>query len=192
MVSYEKLYQDVKNKLSEKRFRHSELVVKRALEYAEIYNVDKEIVRLCAIAHDIAKEFTDEENMEYITKYDIKLDEIEKKNKSLIHAKVGAEVLKHEYGFTEDMVNAVKYHTTGRENMSVLEKIICLADATEESRDYLPKEYVSIIKEDIDRGMVEICKWCMNYILSDNKMLHLDTVKCYNYYLDMCKTKTNP
>ena len=59
MIEYEKLYEIVKEKLSEKRFSHSKYVVKRALEYAEIYNVDKEIIKLCAIAHDIAKELTD-------------------------------------------------------------------------------------------------------------------------------------
>ena len=76
MVSYETLRKDVKEKLSEERFQHSEGVVERALEYAEIYGVDKEIVKLVAIAHDIAKELSDEENEKYIKEYQIELDEI--------------------------------------------------------------------------------------------------------------------
>ena len=183
MIKYEKLYEDVKEVLSEERFNHSERVVKRAIEYAKIYNVDIEMVKLVAISHDIAKELSEEENQKYISKYNIKLDDIEKVNKSLLHAKIGAYICKEKYGFTDDMVNSVRYHTTGRENMSVLEKIVYLADATEEGRkEYILSEYVDLINKDIDKGMVEISKWVMNKLLKNNKVIHLDTIKCYNYY----------
>lgn len=183
MIKYEKLYEDVKEVLSEERFNHSERVVKRAIEYAKIYNVDIEMVKLVAISHDIAKELSEEENQKYISKYNIKLDDIEKVNKSLLHAKIGAYICKEKYGFTDDMVNSVRYHTTGRENMSVLEKIVYLADATEEGRkEYIVSEYVDIINKDIDKGMVEISKWVMNKLLKNNKVIHLDTINCYNFY----------
>lgn len=183
MIKYEKLYEDVKEMLSEERFNHSERVVKRAIEYAKIYNVDIEMVKLVAISHDIAKELSDEENQKYISKYNIKLDDIEKVNKSLLHAKIGAYICKEKYGFTEDMVNSVRYHTTGRENMSILEKIIYLADATEEGRRNCSKsQYVDLIKEDIDKGMVEISKWVINKLLNNNKVIHPDTINCYNFY----------
>ena len=100
MITYEELYNIVKEKLSEKRFSHSEYVVKRALEYAEIYNVDKDTVKLCAIAHDIAKELTDDESKYYIDKYNIEFDDIVKINKNLWHSKIGAEICKNEFGFT--------------------------------------------------------------------------------------------
>ena len=89
MIEYEQLYKEVKNTLSEKRFKHSEGVVKRAIEYAKIYNVDIEKVKLVAIAHDIAKELTKEEIDKYLKEYGIVLDDIEQKNKNLIHAKIG-------------------------------------------------------------------------------------------------------
>ena len=187
MIKYEDLHNDVKKKLSEKRFKHSEGVVKRAIEYAQIYNVDIDTVKLVAIAHDIAKELTQDEINQYIRKYNITLDEIEKTNKDLIHAKIGAYICKNEYNFTEDMVNAVKYHTTGRENMSLLEKIIYLADATEENRKYCSSNYVGIIKEDIDQGIIEICKWVINRLLETDEIIHLDSIKCYNYYTKLKK-----
>lgn len=187
MIEYEKLYNEVKNKLSEKRFGHSEAVVKRAIEYAEIYKVDINTIKLVAIAHDIAKELTSEEINKYIQKYNIELDDIEKINKNLVHAKIGAYICKNEYNFTEDMFNAVKYHTTGRTNMSILEKIIYLADATEENRKYCSSHYVEIIKEDIDEGIIEICKWVINRILENNNLVHLDSIKCYNYYTNKKK-----
>ena len=188
MIKYDELYEIVKEKLSKKRFSHSEYVVKRALEYAEIYNADKEIVKLCAIAHDIAKELTDEEVEFYMNKYHIKFDEITKQNKNIWHSKIGAEICKHEFGFTEDMVNAVKYHTTGRANMSMLEKIICLADATEETRTYDDvQEYVNYVIEDIDYAMFKISKLVIAKLIGKDAIIHLDTVKCYNYYSNLNK-----
>ena len=136
MSIYEELYEDVKSRLSEKRFKHTEGVIKRAVEYAKVYNANMEDTKLAALAHDIAKEIPQEEAFNLIKKYEIELDEIEKVNFNLIHSKLGAEIVKEKYGFNEDIINAIKYHTTGRENMSILEKIIFLADATEENRDY--------------------------------------------------------
>ena len=183
MVSYEVLYNDVKAKISERRFHHSEGVVQRALEYAEVYGADKEIVKCVAIAHDIAKEFSEEENEKYIQEYHIRLDEVEKINHNLIHAKVGAELCRHQYGFTEDMANAIKYHTTGRANMSLLEKIIYLADATDANRNYDDIEYyVDLIKRDIDQGVAEVCKWVIDDLTEKNRMIHENSIKCYEYY----------
>lgn len=182
MIEYEKLCDEVKKRVSEKRFKHSEGVVKRAIEYARIYNVDVDTVKLVAIAHDIAKELTNEEVNKYVQKYSIVLDNIEKINQDLIHAKIGAYICKNEYNFTDDMINAIKYHTTGRANMSILEKIIYLADATEENKRYCSSNYVNIVKKDIDQGMREICKWVINRLLENNKIIHLDSIECYNYY----------
>lgn len=182
MIRYEDLYNEVKGILSEKRFKHSERVVIRAIEYAEIYNIDIETVKLVAIAHDIAKELSEEENQKYLCDYKIELDNIEKLNKNLLHAKIGAYICKSKYNFTDDMVNSIKYHTTGRENMSMLEKIIYLADATEEGRTYCSTHFIDIVKENIDKGMVEMSKWVINRLLERNELIHLDTIKCYNYY----------
>ena len=185
MVKYEDLYKDVKHMLSEKRFKHSEGVVKRAIEYAQIYNIDIETVKLAAIAHDIAKDLTSEEEQKYMEEYNINLDDFEKANHNLVHAKIGAEICKNKYGFTEDMVNSVRYHTTGRAKMSLLEKIIYLADATDENRAYESDYYVNIIKEDIDKGMAEVCKWVIMHLLENNKIVHLDSVVCFNYYVGL-------
>ena len=183
MIEYEDLYNEVKKRLSEKRFNHSKSVVKRAIEYAEVYDIDVNIVKLVAIAHDIAKELAPEEVEEYIKKYDIRLDEIEKVNKNLIHAKIGAYICKNEYEFTEDMFNAIKYHTTGRANMSTLEKIIYLADATEETRQYDSEPYVKAIKQNIDKGIVEVCKWVIIDLTEKNRIIHTNSIECYNYYI---------
>ncbi len=184
MVEYEKLYDIVKNALSEKRFRHSEGVVKRALEYAEIYDVDKETVKCVAIAHDIAKELPENDVKTFIERYSIDLDEIEKNNKNLIHAKVGAYICKNKFNFTDDMANSVMYHTTGRANMSLLEKVIYLADATDENRGYEDiNYYVDLVKKNIDDAMVQVSKWVIGHLLENEMIIHPDSIECYNYYL---------
>ena len=182
MTVYEKLYNDVKTRMSEKRFKHTEGVIKRAIEYAEIYGANIEDTKYAALAHDIAKEISKEESMKLVEKYNIKLDEIEKVNFNLVHAKLGAEIVKCDYGFNEDIINAIRFHTTGRENMSILEKIIFLADATEEGRTYKELEMlVDMIKKDIDEGMIYTLKWTFNDITNKEYLIHLDSVKAYNF-----------
>ena len=184
MIKYEDLYKEIESILSKERFNHSKGVVDRALEYASIYNIDKEKVKLTAISHDIAKELDREEVEKYIDKYRIELDEVEKIAPNLWHAKIGAHICKDKYNFDEDMINAIMYHTTGRANMSMLEKIIYLADATEASREYDDIDwYVDLIKKDIDKGMLEVCKWVINDLLKKNKSIHNNSINCYNYYL---------
>ena len=189
MVKYEELYVIAKEKLSEKRFNHTLGVVKRAIQYAEIYNENMEKTKIAAILHDIAKEIPKEESYNILEKYEVKLDDIEKRNFNLIHSILGAEIAKNEYGLDDDIVNAIKYHTTGRENMSMLEKIIYLADATEPNRNYMSNEnelslneLVELIKTNIDEGLEYTLKWNLQSVLRRNLLLHLNTVKAYNFY----------
>ena len=130
-MEYNDLERDAKEILSEFRFTHSLGVAKKAVELAKQYGEDEEIAKKVAIVHDIAKEMTNEELVEYANKNNIEIDEIESINPSLLHGKVGADIVAKKYNFTEDMQNAIKWHTTGRENMTMLEKIIYVADSTE-------------------------------------------------------------
>jgi predicted HD superfamily hydrolase involved in NAD metabolism len=188
MSQYEKIYEDVKNALSEKRFIHTEGVVKRAIEYAEVYGIDIETVKLAAITHDIAKEIPQEESYKMLKEYGVELDEIEKRNFNLVHAKLGSAIVKNKYGLSDEITNAIKYHTTGKENMTMLEKIIYLADATEPNRVYKSNdeltldELVNLIKDDIDNGLFYTLKWSLESILRRNLLIHSDSVKAYNYY----------
>jgi predicted HD superfamily hydrolase involved in NAD metabolism len=189
MVEYEKLYSDVKMMLSEKRFKHTEGVIQRAIEYAKIYKVDIETVKLAAVAHDIAKEIPQEESYKMLNEYGVKLNEVEKNNFNLIHAKLGAAIAKNKYKLSDEIVSAIEYHTTGKEDMSMLEKIIYLADATEPNRNYMKTEncltldeLVNLIKTDINEGLSYTLKWSLEFILKKNLLIHLDSVKAYNFY----------
>ena len=94
-MNVEELEKIVKNTLSEYRFNHSMCVKKRARELAKIYNVDIEKAEKVGIVHDIAKEMTDEEKIKYIEENKLEVDEIERKNTGLLHAKIGADIAKN-------------------------------------------------------------------------------------------------
>ena len=181
MVQYEKLYNDIKNILSDKRFAHSERVVKRAIEYAKAYDLDLEQTKLVAIAHDIAKEIPENEILQYAENIGVQLDDIEQENLALAHGKIGAKICEEKYGFTEEMVNAVKYHTTGRAGMSLFEKIIFLADSTEEGRKYKELEWlVEKAKTNVNEAMVFVLKFNIEKSLGSNALLHPDSVYAYD------------
>lgn len=189
MVEYDVLYNDVKNMLSEKRFIHTEGVIERAIQYALVYGVDVEKAKFAALAHDIAKEIPKEESYKLLKEYGIELNEIEQRNSKTIHSKLGAAIAKNKYGLSDDIVDAIKYHTTGRPNMTMLEKIIYLADTTEKNRKYDSKhddltleELVNLIKEDIDKGLDYVLTWTLKSILDRNMPIHLNTVEAYNFY----------
>lgn len=180
----EKILEDVKNTLSEKRYIHSIGVMKQAEYLAKKYGQDVEIAKAVGIAHDIAKELTEEEKIKYVEENKIEIDEIEKINIGLLHAKIGADICKKKYNFTEEMQNAIKYHTTGNENMDTLAKIIFVADKTEENRKYDDLQTVQkLADEELDKCILYI----LDYMLVDNvkkqKTIHPDSIKIRNKIL---------
>ncbi len=174
----------VKSSLSEKRFYHSQCVKKRCVELAKIYNIDIKKAELIGISHDIAKEMSSKEKLEYVKKNNIKIDEIEEKNTSLLHAKIGGDIGEKQFGFSKDMKRAIEAHTTGKENMDMLSKILFISDATSEDRKWEGRQEVAKLSE---RNINEAILYCLNFtikeIIENNKLLHIDTVKTRNYYI---------
>ena len=173
--------EDIRKELSEERYKHSVGVMKKAEELAEIYKVNSNEAKLVGLAHDIAKEIPEEEKLIYVKENNIEIDEIEEINVGLLHAKIGADICKKKYNFTEEMQNAIKYHTTGNENMDTLAKIIFVADKTEENRKYEDLETVrKLADEDLDKCMLYI----LDYMLMDNvkkqKLIHPDSIGIRN------------
>lgn len=182
-MDYEEIENDVRKTLSEYRFTHSLGVVKKAVELANIYGLDEEITRKVAIAHDIAKEMTDEEMLEYAKLNHIEVDEIESIKPSLLHGKIGADIATKKFGFTQDMVNAIKWHTTGRKNMSMLEKIIYVADKTEENRkgsrfDLAKSRELST--QDINQALIFLINEFIIYHIKNDGLIHPETINARN------------
>lgn len=184
MKQYKEIYEIVKSRLSEYRFHHSECVANRCVELATIYQVDKEAARLVGIVHDIAKEMPPEEKAKYCLENHLPIDEIEKENTGLLHGKIGADIAKKEFGFSEDLCSAIQYHTTGKENMSLLDKIMYVADMTSEDRKFPDKGYIiELGNRDLDECVKYILKIGINQRMAQNKKIHLNSVKALNFFM---------
>ena len=185
MLSYEEIYVIVEKKLSEYRFYHSKCVMERAIEYAKIYGADTEKARIAGICHDVAKEIPKEERIPMCEKYGVVLDEIEKKQKSLIHAKLGAKIAEVDFGCDEEICSAIRYHTTGRANMTLMEKIIFLADFTGVDRKFDDaKKIYEIAKEDLDKAILQCQKTIMMDLFDKEKLIHPNAIEAYNYLIN--------
>lgn len=174
----------LKENLSEKRYKHSIGVMKKAEELAQIYNVDLEEAKLAGLAHDIAKEMTKEEYIKYAQDNNIKLNKEDKEVTPVLHAIIGADICKNKYGFTKRMQNAIKYHSTGRARMNMLEKIIFIADKIEENRQF---EGIERIRKLAQNNIDDAVKYFLDYTIEKCEKqklpIHTQSIKARKYFL---------
>ncbi|MBR3935113.1 MAG: bis(5'-nucleosyl)-tetraphosphatase (symmetrical) YqeK [Oscillospiraceae bacterium] len=151
----------LKARMNEHRFEHSLNVAKRAVFLAEKNGADPEKAYFAGLIHDICKGITHEEQLAVIENGGIKLDEDTKKSPALWHSIAGAVYAEHELGVTdEDVLNAVRYHTSGRGNMSILEKVVYMADLTSAERNYPDAEYTrNLTDKNLDEGIAYGVRW---------------------------------
>ncbi len=179
---YDKYKDILKSKLTNKRYNHSLCVADEAVRLVEKYGGDKEKAYLAGLLHDVTKNATQEEHLQIFNKFDIMLNDIEKSAEKLWHAISGAAYIEHILGIDDkEIITAVRYHTTARENMSHLEKILYLADFTSLDRDY---DDIDIMRAKVEISMEAALDYALSYTINDlvlrGKPLHLDTVKAYN------------
>jgi nicotinate-nucleotide adenylyltransferase len=133
------LRESVKNEMGEKRYFHTLEVEKMAIRLGEIYAKDEiPMLRAAALLHDVTKERTTEEHIAICEGAGLLVLKAERKSPKMFHAKTAALVIPNKYPdfATEELINAVRYHTTGRADMTIEEKIIYLADYIDMSRTY--------------------------------------------------------
>ena len=154
MYDIEKIKNDLKNNLSQFRFEHSLLVADEAKKLALHYNYDSEKAYVAGLVHDIAKEFDYSENDKWIKKYNLSGDIFTPQYKNVVHANIGAVVVKELYGFDDEICNAVCYHAIGNVPMSKLDKIVFIADkiARQISTPFI-EELRVLAYQDIDRAL---------------------------------------
>ena len=186
MELIDKIKQELKESLSEKRYIHSLGTMERAEELAKIYGVDIEKARLAGLTHDIAKEMTKEESLQYIKEHNIEIDEIEEINVKLLHGKIGANMVKEKYGLCQEIQDAILYHTTTDKNMDMLAKIIYVADKTENNRK--SKEFDieyerELANKDIDAAIIYILDGNIEEIIKKGKLVHPKAIETRNSLL---------
>ena len=172
----------LKSRLDEKRYYHSLCVADEAKRLAEKYGGDKDKCYLAGLLHDITKNAPREEHLQIFKSFDIMLTDIEKNATKLWHAMSGAAYIKHNLGITdEEILDAVRYHTTAKANMSLTSKILYLADFTSLDRDYEDVEVIrGLVNEDLTKGFIYALQYSITDLVKCDKAVHPDTVEAYN------------
>lgn len=182
-MTYEEAKDALYGMISEKRYLHSMLVVQTAELLAQQYGENIARTRWAALLHDCAKGLSSEESIAMASSFGIEFDEVTRNEPSLMHAPLGAVLAKEVFLIDdEDVLSAIRWHTTGRANMTLLEKIIYVADAIEPNRDYegvLDLRRVAF--QDIDKAMLDYINCSIEYIINRGRLLHGNTVDARNY-----------
>lgn len=174
----------VKELLTEERYNHSIDVKNKAVELAKLYGEDENIAALVGMAHDLAKEIPTNEKIQYCKENNIVIDEIERRNPELLHGKIGKDISIKKLGFSENMGNAIEYHTTGKKGMNNLAKIIFVADSIAEDRNWNGIEKGrELAREDLDKAILYFLNKTIEYMLEKNEYIHINSVELRNEYL---------
>lgn len=181
-----KLSKKVKRKLSDKRYMHTIGVTYTAASLAMKYECDLNHVMTAGLLHDCAKNMTADDMISYCNKNKIELSDTEKINPELLHAKVGSVLADKKYGIKdEEILSAIRFHTTGKPDMSMMEKIIYVADFIEPGRTNLPN--IDIIRKtaftDIDKALVMILKSTLSYLKTQDCSIDSLTQETYDHYV---------
>ena len=141
--------------LKHKRIPHVLGTEQEAIRLAERYGADVEKARRAALLHDCTKKLEMEDQLALCKQYGIELDELEQEALKLLHSKTGAAIARNVFGVDDELYSAIWYHTTGRANMTLLEKIIYLADYIEPTRDFPDVDVLrKACYEDLDKGLL--------------------------------------
>lgn len=185
-MNIEVIYDYLKENLKENRFMHTLGVVSTSKKLANLYNVDEKRAELAGLLHDISKNTSKEEMLEIIERNNIQLTLSEKKTPELWHSIVGPIQAREKFNINdEEILGAIRWHTTGKEDMTSLEKIVYIADMIEPSRTF---DGVNEIREevlkDLNKGVLKGMNHTISFLLSKNGMIDENTIKARNYLLN--------
>lgn len=172
----------LRDKLPEKRYIHSLGVCSTAVKLAEIFNVCKYKAAVAGILHDYAKYLSENEARYYVAKFHIEIDDVMDKQIDLAHGLIGAELVKRELDIEDmDILNAIRYHTVGRKNMTDIEKVIYVADYIEPNRKFPGVEDIrGIALEDLDKATLMALNNSINHVISKGLLLHTNSIFARN------------
>ena len=181
----------ISDNLKESRYRHSMGVEEMAVRLAGLHGADKEKAAFAGRYHDIAKNFDTETMDAYIRKYGLPENLIG--NNALAHSKVGAAILEHEFGVTDkEILDSVRYHTTARKDMTLLDELIFVADVVEDNRTYSDLDYYQdLAYRDLDRACLEILEYTIGDLTAKGREIDRDTLEARDWVLNKIKERKN-
>ncbi|MBQ9742704.1 MAG: bis(5'-nucleosyl)-tetraphosphatase (symmetrical) YqeK [Ruminococcus sp.] len=181
-MNFEKYYKLAESRLSNRRYTHSVNVAAAAVKLAKKYGCDVQKAELAGILHDITKETDAENQLQIINAGGIILDDVSKSSPQLYHAISGMVYCRDTLGIDdEDILNSIRYHTTARAGMSLLEKIIFTADFISDERDY---EDVDVMRARCEVSLEEGMLYGLGFVIPDivrkERAIHPDALSAYN------------
>jgi len=194
ILDYNTIDTMLREDLSTKRYLHTMGTAEEAVKLAKVHGEDEDKAYIAALFHDCAKEIEDSQKLALCKEYGIKLDSIIKQQISLSHGFLGAEIAKKFFGVEDDeILDSIRYHTTGRKNMSKLEKIIYIADVIEPTRGYTEelKALRKIAYEDLDKTMIVCLQNTLKLTIEKKQMFHPRGIEALDYFERSKATKLN-
>lgn len=184
MLCDAKMRKEILSRLSGYRLKHTLGCERAAVMLAKRFGGDEEKCAFAAILHDITKRLSREEQLYLCENYGIIPCDIEKMEWKMLHGKTAAAIAEKEYHASADIVHAIAVHTTGCANMTLLDKIIYLADFIEETRDFKGVEPArALARQGIDQALL----YCFDFSLTDlverGKLIHKDTFEARNWLI---------
>lgn len=178
----EQFIEIIRGRLTPKRFHHSLEVAKQAVHLAPLYGADPKKARTAGILHDIMKDAGPKAQLQIFHDFGIILDIAEQASPTCWHAHAGAVFIENVLHVGDrDIVNAVRYHTTGRAGMSPLEKAVFVADFTSADRDYPD---VGEMRRLAELGSAPAMEYALSYTIRDlvsrAAVIHPDAIDAYN------------
>ncbi|HEY5584246.1 MAG TPA: bis(5'-nucleosyl)-tetraphosphatase (symmetrical) YqeK [Ruminiclostridium sp.] len=175
----------LKKSLKPNRYIHSVNTMKVAISLAEHYGENTDAAAIAGLLHDCAKNLNDDDTKKYCTLSGIELNEVEQKQVFLMHGAVGAIIAKEKYGVNdESILNAIKYHSTGFSKMSMMDKLVFLADCIEPGRTHYEVYGVRrLAYENIDKALICAFDNIIKYIIKQKGLIHPFTIEARNNIL---------
>ena len=185
MWNEEQMKSYLKEKLSEERYKHSIGVMNTAEKLAKMYSANIHSSRIAGLIHDCAKEMDKKEILKLCKENQFQIDYVLEANPGLLHGTAGAiiarEVMKVE---EEDILKAIEYHTTGNKDMTLIEKIIYLADYIEPSRNFPGVEELRKASvRDLDEALLLSFDKTIEVVIKRGDLIHLKTVEARNFII---------
>lgn len=169
--------------LGDKRYEHSLCVARAAKKLALRYGADEKKAETAGILHDIMKDLTPQEQQEKMARYGIVLTDVEKSAPKLWHAMLAGEYLRRELHIGDrEILDAVRYHTTGRANMTLLDEVVFIADFISDDRDYPGVETMrAAAGESLEKAMIAGFVFTIRDLAEAERPIHPDMIAAYNW-----------
>ena len=181
-MNFEDYIAIIREKLDDYRYNHSLCVAKEAKRLAILYGENADDAYLAGLLHDITKNLTPQEHLKIFDDFGIMLTDVEKSSIPVWHGISASVYVKNILTVqNENIISAIRYHTTGKSNMTLFEKLIYLADFTSKDRDYPDVDVIrNLVNISLDDAFIYALQYSINDLVETKRAIHPDTVNAFN------------